>query len=634
MAESTKSTKSTKKSDRLIEWQEKYHEAKEKYSHVLKNIQDNEEAYLGVRKIKTPDGHDAKKQGSVSRKMCFELVETQADIVIPMPRVVSRRGAEDRAIMIENVLRTELDNLNMEEIIDEQARLTPICGGSIFFVEWDNSYSDAFGVGRLMVKNLHPQQVIPQPGVYKLDEMDYLFITFEQTKDYIKRVYGVDVEDEGDENEDEPLEHMRTHVYVYYRNDKDGHIGLFSYVGDTVVQDFEDYFARKQEVCTECGAVKDIEHDECTNCGGTSFKIENKEYEEVDYQKPEIDPLTGDTVMVPATANVKYYVPKVFPIVIHKNVGDIKSFLGNSDIDFIKDQQNDINIYMNKIREKLLKGGSYVTLPEGIDLEASDEELKPIRLRNAADKALIDIFTVQPNVATDLELLNLNYHIRKQTVSITNSYQGREDRTATSGKAKQLAISQSAGRLKSKQTMKDASFAQLYKLMFQFLLAYTDEQRPYIQEDSNGKLEYKWFDKRFFVEENANGELYYDDEFTFSVDVSGTLANDRESMWKETRSNFESGAYGDPSQLDTLEMYWTTMNKLHYPCAPDALKLIAQRKVEQQQMVLQAQREASIAQQMQNDQTRRLLAENIDLQNQNNRLKQTIVAPVTQGEEE
>lgn len=623
-----------KLTDKLLFWQDKYLDAKQRYSHVLANIKDNEQAYDGVRKIKTPDGNDAEKQGSVSRKMCFELVETQADITIPMPRVISKRGVEERAIMIENVIRTEIDDMNMEEMIDEQARITPTCGGSIFYVEWDNSYSDSFGVGRLSVKNLHPSQVIPQPGVYKLDEMDYLFITFEQSKDYIKRTYGVDVELEGDENEEEPLDHMRTHVYVYYRNE-DGTIGLFSYVGDTVVQDFKNYFSRKQEVCESCGSVKDPYKDKCTKCGSTKFKIENKEYEEIDYNRQVLNPETGELTVVPDTAEVKYYVPKVFPIVIHKNVSDVNGFLGKSDIDYIKDQQNDLNIYMNKIREKLLKGGSYITVPEGVEVKATDEELKRIELRNAADKAMIDIITVQPNVATDVELLNLNYQIGRQTIGITDSYQGREDRTATSGKAKQLAISQSAGRLKTKQVMKDAAFSELYKLMFQFLLAYTDEKRPYVQEDSNGQLEYKWFDKRFFVEEDADGNLFYDDEFVFSVDVSGTLANDRESMWKETRSNFESGAYGDPSQLDTLEMYWTTMNKLHYPCAPDALKLIAQRKVEQQQLALQAQREAAIAQGMQNNQTRRLLAENMDQQNQIDRLKRNATqAPVTQSEEE
>lgn len=620
---------------KLLNWQDKYNDAHRKYSRILANIADNESAYDGTRKIKTAKGQDADKQGSVSRKMCFELTETQSDITIPMPRVLSKRGNEDRAIMIENVIRTEIDNMNMEEIVDEQARLTPICGGSIFLVEWDNTYKDSFGVGRLSVKNLHPSQVIPQPGVYKLDEMDYLFITFEQTKDYIKRVYGVDVEEEGDEIKDgEPLEHMRTHVYCYYRNN-DGSIGLFSWVGNTIVQDFDDYFSRKQEVCSKCGAVKDPFEDKCHECGGKKFKTENKEYEEVTYTKKEMDPATGQMIDIPATAKVKYYVPKVFPIVIHKNVGDIKSFLGRSDIDFIKDQQNDMNIYMNKIREKLLKGGSYFTLPEGVDLEASDDEIKIIRISDPAQKAMIGVDNIQPNIATDLEILNFNYQIGRQTLGITDSFQGREDRTATSGKAKQIAVNQSVGRLKSKQTMKDAAFADLYKLMFMFLLAYTDEKRPYIQEDTNGKLEYKWFDKRFFVEDGPDGEVYYDDEFVFSVDVSGTLANDRQAMWQETRSNFESGAYGDPTQLDTLEMYWTTMNKLHYPCAPDALKLISQRKLEQQQMALQAQAQQTAIQGMQDQQTKRLLAENIDQQNMINRMKREAKkAPMSSKPEE
>lgn len=627
--------------DELIKWQERYQEAYQDYASVLANGKDNELAYEGKRKIKSPDGSDAEKQGSVSRKMCFELTETQADISIPMPRVISKRGVEDRAIMIENVIRTEIDDLNMEEIVDEQARLTPIWGGSIFMTEWDNTYRDSFGVGRLVVKNLHPSQVIPQPGVYKLDEMDYLFITFEQTKDYIKRTYGVDVEEEGDQNQEgEQYEHMRTHVYCYYRND-DGHIGLISWVGNTKVQDYKDYFARKQEVCAKCGTVKDPFEDKCIECGSKKFKTENKEYEEVEYDAQITDPMTGTVTNVKKKANVKYYVPKVYPIVIHKNVGDIKSFLGRSDIDFIKDQQNDMNIYMNKIREKLLKGGSYMTLPEDVDVEASDEELKIVRIKNPAQKSMIDTTTIQPNIATDLEILNFNYQIGRQTLGITDSYQGREDRTATSGKAKQIAVEQSAGRLKSKQMMKDAAFADLYRLMFQFLLAYTDEKRPYIQEDTNGKLEYKWFDKRFFVEEKDNGELYYDDEFVFSVDVAGTLANDRQAMWQETRSNFESGAYGDPTQLDTLEMYWTTMNKLHYPCAPDALKLIAQRKVEQQQLMLQQQTQAAAVQAMNDNQTKRLLAENIDQQNQLNRqenelkrIKRETKAPLSDKKEE
>ena len=104
--------------------------------------------------------------------------------------------------------------------------------------------------------------------------------------------------------------------------------------------------------------------------------------------------------------------------------------------------------------------------------------------------------------------------------------------------------------------------------------------------------------------------------FTFSVDVAGTLANDRQAMWQETRSNFESGAYGDPTSLDTLIMYWTTMNKLHYPCAPDALKLLEARQKQEQEMLRKQQQDALTAEAFANAKIPELMRENANLQEQ------------------
>ena len=111
---------------------------------------------------------------------------------------------------------------------------------------------------------------------------------------------------------------------------------------------------------------------------------------------------------------------------------------------------------------------------------------------------------------------------------------------------------------------------------------------------------------------NTN-KYYYDDMFTFSVDIAGTLANDRQAMWQETRSNFESGAYGDPTAIDTLVMYWTTMNKLHYPGSVEALDLLKQRQIQQQEMMLQQQRDAATAQAFTDAKIPQLMKENEDL---------------------
>ena len=603
---------------RLNYWQEYYSQNKNAYGDVIANMDDNELAYSGKRKIKTPDGHDAKKQGSVSRKMCFELIETQVDITIPAPRVVSLKGREDRARMIESVLKNETDRLNFEEICDEQARLTPTLGGSVLLIEWDNTIKDQFGVGRLAVRNVHPKQVIPQDGVYKLEDMDYFFIEFEQTEDYIKAQYGVDVSSEGDENTNTgPKEHMRTHIYCYYKND-DGTIGLFSWVGDTVIQDYDNYFARLQKVCEKCGKPVARDAEKC-ECGSKKIKNGVKEYETITINSPIIDPISGESRMGTEEIQVKYYVPKIYPIIIRKNVANLNKFLGGSDIDAIKDQQNDLNIYMTKIREKLLKGGSWITHPDNIKIDASDEELKMIPIKNAAQKALFEVTNVQPNTNNDVAMLNLNYEIGRQTIGITDSFQGRADYTAMSGKAKEIQAQQAAGRLESKRVMKEFAFSQIYEKMFKFLLAFMDDQMPFVEERVDGSLEYKYFDKKMFIDKDEEGNYYYDDGFAFSTDVSSTLSNNRQLMWRETRSNFESGAYGDPTQIDTLVMYWTTMNKLHYPGAPDALKLLQQRQAQMAQVQQQQMRDQATADAFAKYKTAELLKENIDLQNNANK---------------
>lgn len=445
--------------NKLSDWQEKYHKAKAAYDSNIANMTDNEEAYLGIRKIKKADGKtNAAKQTANVRKVCYELIESQVDTTIPMPKVTSVIGREDRALMIESVLRNELDRQDTEEFIDEQGRITPITGGSIFYLEWDNSKSTHYNIGALKVKNLHPNQLIPEPGVYKIDDMDYLFLIFEQSKEYVKKVYGVNVDTEGVEGDQEHYDHMCTHVFCYYKNDEGG-IGLISWVGDIVIQNYNDYFARHLEVCAKCGKTK--QGDKCT-CGSTKFKLNKKEMQTfmVDVTVPGPD---GTAMTAQEEVQVPYYVFNEYPIVVHKNIAIINKFLGLSDVDMIKDQQNDLSIYMTKIREKLLKGGSVLTKSKNTNFDANDDELKIVEFENPAEAQMFDVKNLQGNVSNDIGLLDTNYTIARQTLGITDSFQGRSDRTATSGKAKNIAVAQTKGRLESKKAMKDFAFSQLFE---------------------------------------------------------------------------------------------------------------------------------------------------------------------------
>jgi hypothetical protein len=85
--------------------------------------------------------------------------------------------------------------------------------------------------------------------------MDYIFVIVTQTKDFIKRKYGVDVEDASEERPD--IRGSQNTAYndnvvsqniAYFRN-KDGGIGMFSWVDDFILVDMDDYQARKLERC-------------------------------------------------------------------------------------------------------------------------------------------------------------------------------------------------------------------------------------------------------------------------------------------------------------------------------------------------------------------------------------------------
>ncbi len=440
-----------------------------------------------------------------------------------------------------------------------------------------------------------------------------------------------------------PAQGIVTQYIAYYRNEKGG-IGLFSWVNDTILEDLTDYQARRLRRCSRCGAVeppagevlpltsKDgahpLEHRDgvfweadfdgnqehapqaatqqgsghcCPYCGGTAFQERNEEYEEVwlpkrsihgvqipGATKPETESDIGeegspvaDTAWEPT--RIPYYKPDIYPVILQKSVSVFGQLLGDSDVDKIIDQQNTSNRLATKILDKLLKAGSFATLPADASIGTDCEDMKYIRLENAADKAMISVFDMEGNVEQDLVMYNQIYEEARNIIGITDSYQGRRDTTATSGKAKEFSAAQAAGRLESKRIIKNAAYARLFEIMFKFKLAYADEPRMVTSRNLNGDLQYDAFDRYDFLQQDENGEWYWNDQFLFSCDTSASLASNRETMWQETRLNLQQGAFGDPASLDTLILFWNKMAQLHYPCAEETKRYLQEKLDEQNQ---------------------------------------------------
>ena len=629
-------------------WQERFQRSKNDYQPQLNEMEKRDRYYMGCKDIYRSDGQKAQKGAANTRNIIFELIESQVESSFPTPKVTPyRKQDEERAVEIEDMLRNEMDRLPSERLNDTDERTTPIQGGDFYLVEWDSSRRTHTTLGALSVQLLHPRKVIPQQGVESLQQSDWVFVELAQTKEYIKRRYGVDVKDEGEEEPEirgegkTSSENMVTQILVYYRN-KEGGIGLFSWVNDVVVEDLEDYQARVQKYCPKCDLMVSANAEECPYCGYKKLQTLSQEYMELEedivlydedgnerkripamtealdetgnpVEEQERDgnglpvfdmqlDATGTPQMIPRMTvkmektRIPFYKPDVFPIILRKNVSIDGKFLGNSDIDFIQDQQNEINKYLTKVSEKTMKGGSLVVLPQDIGVENTDEEMKLIKPRTPEAAQQIHVYNLQADFSGDIQTAESNYQYARQTIGITESFQGRIDSTATSGKAKEFSAAQAAGRFESKKTMKRAAYAELYEVMFKFMLAYADEPRAFKAVDRMGRDTYRIFDKYDFLEQDEAGEWYWNDRFLFSTDNTGNLSQNREALWQETRSNFESGAFGDPSDINTRIMYWTMMKEMHYPIAATALKNLEQQK--EQQEIMQQQQQAMLQQQM------------------------------------
>ena len=560
---------------KLKKWQGKFENAKSKYQDELDRMEMQKKYYIGDRHVK---GNPNKTSGYASkmsinvRNIVYELIESQIDSSIPMPKVTAiHEEDKDKAKIIEDFIKNEMKSLNFNILNDLQERLTPMLGGDFLLVEWNNQKGYHCTIGDLDVSNIHPKQVIPQPGITEIDKMDYIFIRTSQTKDYVKRRFGKDVSEEeetdNDIREGVTSDDIVTVVTAYYKNEKGG-IGLFRWCGDVVLEDMEDYQARRIEVCKECGAPKS--GDVCEKCGSKRFEVRTDDMETVRFVENEIE----------IEIQIPYYKPDQFPLVLRKNISVYDKLLGCSDVDVIEDQQDTIKKLGSKINEKLLKGGSFVTLPSDVGVDTTDEELKIIRIDNPAQKALIDVITAQADIGQDRTMLEMNYQWAKSALGITDSYQGKYDSSATSGTAKQYSINQAAGRLESKRVMKNQAYAQLYELMFKFALAYADQPIPINSQGKDGVQVFAHFDKMDFLKMDAAGQYYWNDEFIFDTDPTSTLLTNREAMWNQADLKLQSGAFGPISELETNYLYWLEQERNGYPNAGEIKKEIERRMEE------------------------------------------------------
>ena len=607
---------------KLSFFQDLYREARSFADGEYEKMARHYEQYKGSDEI---DGSD--ERAKVVRNVTYELIESQITGYIPNPKVDAMSFSDRNSYLaksVETLLSNKRDALPFEAMNDIDERYTTIYGGSVWLVEWDEGVVSHSTVGDVKASCLSPRHFVGQPNLFNIEDMEYLFVIFETTKEEIERKYGVSPAVADETESEEAADDKTATLYVCYYRDENGCICEYIWSGDTEILDSEDYYSRKRKVCKRCGKREEL--CTCENTKASDYILENEEYEELTRDIPLSDgsfipamsevyedgqvvmetqttqavdqngmPLmenVGGTlipipteIQVPKTAPTRlpYYKPKKFPVVIRKNTSEEDKLFGQSDCEFIRPQQQAINKVESRILDKLLRGGVYPVVPDGCTFNLTNGIYDQV-IKLKPGENTYGVVDLSVDISKDIAEAERLYDQAKQMLGITPSFQGQADSTATSGKAKQLQIQQAAGRLDSKRQMKNAAYAEIDRIIFEYYLAYADEPRPAVYRDAMGRMQNVTFNRYDFIVRDEAGEWYYNDEFLFSCDATVDVDRDRETLWQENRLNFQQGAYGDPAIPQTQLIFWLNMDRMHYPFAHDNVERLREEIARQQEL--------------------------------------------------
>lgn len=544
-----------------------------------KNLKKWRKAYLGtLNALDRRTGEESKRKSVQLRKMIYELIESKVDNSIPMPRITPRRHDDlDLVDITENYLKFEMDRMLTEQENDRSERATYIDGTSWYKICWDSLDSTYERSGDLRVEVLLADQVVPEPNCKDYRLMNYIF---EKSTMSLSRIY--DLYDRLISPSETGIDGVE--VITYYYKNNDGLIGRFMYSAASrqVIAWDEDWQIRKVRRCTACDTVNAI-GEYCKNCGGTKFKYTNATVEVLEeplmrlhnpYEEGKSDDPTNNAqaeTFLETGTEIPFYQVRQLPFVPRPSVSSLETIYGISEVSILLDMQDSVNKILSKVEDKIIKSGAVVTKPDKMKMNDSDESFKIMGVKTAEEAAMVQTKQILADVSQDIAGAQLFYESARASSGVTESYQGKHDTTATSGKAKEISAMQSAGRLESLRVMKAAAFAGVYELMFKYLLAFSDETRKFVKTLPDGKKEEMLWNKYMFLRKDKYDRLYYADDFAFSTDPAATLSNNRVQMWQETLQQFTMGTMGNPQDPRTRELYWNIMDTMQYPLAKYAL---------------------------------------------------------------
>ena len=568
-------------------WEQKYQLAVAEWESSRlnsENVLKWRNAYNGNFFRLDPEGNETTVKMKALRKVAYELVESKIISLMPGPKMSPRYYSDITVVnATEALINHEIDKMLSEEVHDESEHSCLIDGTTWLKVEWDPFDNTNERSGMPKVLNCPVDTVFPQPGISDYKKLEYIFELKKLTLSTIMDLYDRQVTPSDGTDLVEVVE-----VYYLNINRVVGHL-VYATKGLTVLANDVEWGMRKLRYCTKCNSLVRIA-EECPVCGGKHFAykaatketldddliyIENK-FRNGDSDKEEEDTTKSDNnKTIPKGTEVPHYLVRQLPFVPKRTIKVAKEIYGISEVQLSLETQDSINKLLNKAEKKSAKSKAYVTKLKDTHIDDDDDEITYIEIESGMEGQAISVKQVMADIVGELTMVQMLYGNAKSTQGVTDTDQGKEDRTAISGRAKEAQLTASAQRQSSSKTQRNTAYAGIYELIFKYLLAYSDEQRSFVALMPDGSYREEVWSKYMFLAQSKNGEYYYRDDFAWSVDSVAYITKDRELMWQMIDRDFFAGTTGaeiDPQR--SLLMYWHMKDQQGYPMAKFAIKFL------------------------------------------------------------
>ena len=496
------------------------------------------------------------ERAAFCRNVTYEVIESIVSTVIPAARVEAGEVTEENEKLAESVerlcssLRNRMDFERVNDITERDATIT---GAAVYLLEWDETVRKRGSRGEVCISAVDPTDFFPQPNRALVEDMDYCFIRSRTTRLDLMERYGDGIAEFLGEAAEEYGDGETVEVITCFYFNGDGRLSKFVFSGDCVLEDMENYYSRKTAVCKRCGNSRD-------NCHCEKFEeiYVDRDYEEIDGR------LVGSKERV---VRVPWYYPKRMPVVVRTNITRIDRWYGESDCEFLRPYQQELNKLESRIHAKVMGSSVIPVLPAESEFRLDNSiNSRVLRLREGEDKGQYGVIDTSVDISQDMENAERVYQMAKRSMGITDSFQGHADNTALSGRAKQIQVDQSVGRMASKRVMKQLAFAEMDRIIFEYYLAYADEPRRLSYVDAMGRRKSDEFNRYDFIKrDERSGEYYYYDDFLFAVDSTNEREAEREQLAEKLLAQFPMGVLGEPSSDAAVLRLWQCMDKLHHP---------------------------------------------------------------------